>query len=196
MQASFEKYKRQDQSCKDDAGGATQPAANTPKLERFWQTPKAKKLLEDGLELRIAPDGHLFTASDRSTPEWQARLTDYLSELADWTAGQEQSDAIYYHQKCLVFEALLELVPAGPQRDKVVLDFVNFIGNSDLQRQSPVEWFVQAHSVLERVRHSNDSTLSKLSEAYQHSGNSVLALEIALEKALGQKLPASVTGEN
>jgi hypothetical protein len=50
--------------------------------------------------------------------------------------------------------------------------------------------------VLERVRHTNDSTLSKLSEAYQHSGNSILELEIALEKTLGARLPASVTGEN
>jgi hypothetical protein len=196
MQASFEKYKRQGQSCKDDAGGAAEPAANTPKLERFWQTPQAKTLLEDGLKLRIAPDSHQFTAADRSTPEWQVRLTDYLSELADWTSGQEQSEAVYYHQKCTVFEALVELIPAGPQRDKVLLDFVAFIGNSNLQRQSPVEWFIQANSVLERVRHSNDATFSKLFEAYEHSGNSILALEIALEKTLGAKLPASVTGEN
>ena len=189
MQASLEKYKRQGLSCQDDAGGAT------PKLERFWRTPKAKTLLEDGLKLRLAPDGHLFTEADRSTPEWQARLTDYLGDLEDWTPGQELSDTVYYHQKCLVFEALAELIPAGPQREKVLLDFLNFIGNSNLQRQSPVEWFIQANSVLERIRHSNDA-FSKLSEAYQHSGNSMLALEIALEMTLGAKLPAPVTREN
>src|SRR6202049_1294885 len=189
LQLSFEKYEQTAQTCKNDSGV-------TPKLERFWQTPKAKTLLEDGLKLRIAPDGHQFTAADRSTPEWQGQLTDYLGELADWTAGQEQSDAVDYHQKSLVFEALLELIPAGPQCDKAILDFVNFIGNSNLQQQSPVEWFIQANSVLERVRHSNDGTLSKLSDAFQHSGNSILALEIALEKTLGAKLPASVTREN
>jgi hypothetical protein len=189
LQVSFEKYEQTAQICKNDPGV-------TPKLEHFWQTPKAKRLLADGLTLRWAPDSRMFSEADRSAPEWQQQFTDYLSELADWTSGQEQSDADYYHQKCLVFEALLELVPAGPQQDKVLLDFVTFIGNSNLQRQSPVEWFIQANSVLERVRHSNDSTLSKLSEAYEHSGNSVLELEISLEKTLGAKLPASATGEN
>jgi hypothetical protein len=186
---SFEKYEQTAQVCKNDPDV-------TPKLERFWQTPRAKQLLVDGLKLRSAPEGRMSTEAERSTPEWQRQFTDYLSELADWTSVQEQSDADYYHQKCIVFEALLELVPAGPQQDKVLLDFVNFIGNSNLQRQSPVEWFIQANSVLERVRHSNDSTLSKLSEAYEHSGNSLLELEIALEKTLGAKLPASVTEEN
>jgi hypothetical protein len=189
LQVSFEKYEQTAQICKNEPGV-------TPKLERFWQTPKAQTLLEDGLKLRLAPDGRLFTEADRSTLEWQQRLTDYLSKLTDWTSGQDQSVAVYYHQKSLVFEALLELIPAGPQWDKVLLDFVNFIGNSDLQQQSPVEWFIQASSVLERVRHSNDSTLTKLSDAYQRSGNSVLALEIALEKTLGARLPASATGEN
>jgi hypothetical protein len=189
LQLSFEKYEQTAQICKNDPGV-------TPKLERFWQTPKAKQLLADGLKLRSAPEGRMSTEAERSTPEWQQQFTVYLSELADWTSGQEQSDADYYHQKCLVFEALLELIPAGPQRDKVVLDFVNFIGNSNLQRQSPVEWFIQANSVLERVRHSNDDTFSKLSDAYQHSGNSLLELEIALEKTLGARLPASVTGED
>jgi len=138
MQASFEKYKQRGQMCKNDAGGASTTAASTPKLDRFWQTPKAKKLLEGGLKLRGSPNGHLFTEADRTTPEWQQQLTDYLSELADWTPGQEQSEADYYHQKCIVFEALLDLIPAGPQRDTVLLDDVEFIGNSNLQRQSPV----------------------------------------------------------
>src|ERR1700680_3791670 len=124
LQVSFDKYEQTAQICKNDSGV-------TPKLERFWQTPKAKTLLEDGVKLRIAPDGHLFTEAERSTPEWQQRLTDYLSELTDWTSGQEKYSADYYHQKSLVFEGLLELIPPGPQCDKVILDFVNFISNSD-----------------------------------------------------------------
>ena len=196
MEVSLEKYKRSGSTCKGDASSATTTTASTPKLERFWQTPKSKKLLEDGLKLRLASDGRLFTDVERSTREWQEQLTGYLSELADWTAGEEPSATVYYHQKCLVFEALIELIPAGPQRDKALLDYVNFVGNPDLQRQSPVEWFIEAHSVLERVRHAEDATLGKLGDAYQHSGNTVLTLEIALEKSLGARPPAMTAAEN
>jgi hypothetical protein len=204
MEASFEKFRQRGKGCKDDAtaavlvnGDAEPPQTGpTPKIERYWQSPEAKRLLTDANKLRFGPAGTPLSDSDRSTREWQQQLTDFLSQLAGWTSGQEKSEADFYHQKCVVFLALIELMPPSPQRDKTLQAYVDFISNSNLQQQSPVEWFMQAHSMLERVRSTNTGEPAKLLDALQASGNPVLALYAALERTLGGKLPSWVTISN
>lgn len=203
MQGSFEKYRQKSTACKDDLGasvlinGDAQPpkAGSTPKIERYWQSTEAQRLLMGANKLRFGSDGKPLSDADRSTREWQ-QLTDFLSELADWTPAQEKSEADFYHQKCVVFAALIELIPPGAQRDKTLQAYVDFISNSNLQQQSPVEWFMQAHSMLERVRSTNTGEPAKLLDAFQSSGNAVLALYTAIEKTFGGKLPSWVTLSN
>lgn len=204
MQASFEKYRQKSTGCKDDAAGPVlfngevQPRRTdvTPKVERYWQSPEAQRLLQAANNLRFGPGGRPFSDADRASREWQQQLTDFLSQLADWSPAQEKSEADFYHQKCVVFEALVELIPASPQRDKMLQAYVEFISNSNLQQQSPVEWFVHAHSMLERVRNSNTGEPAKLLDLFQGSGNPVLALYTAIERTFGGKLPSWVTAGN
>jgi hypothetical protein len=204
IQASFDKYRQKSAGCKDDLGasvlvnGDAEPPKTgaTPRTERYWQSPEAQRLLVYANKLRFGEVGKPLSDADRSTHEWQQQLTDFLSQLADWTAAQEKSEADFYHQKCVVFEALLELIPPGEQRDKMLQAYVDFISNSNLQQQSPVEWFVHAHSMLDRVRSTNSGEPAKLLDAFQSSGNPVLALYSTLEKTFGGKLPSWVTISN
>lgn len=204
MQASLDKFRQRSAGCKDDARGPVLVNGDpqqtnslaTPKVERFWQSPAAQLLLQGANKLRFGPDGKPLSDADRSTREWQQQLTDFLSQLADWGPGQEKSEADYYHQKCVVFEALIELIPPGAQRDTVLQAYVDFVANSDLQQQSPVEWFMHAHSMLDRVRSTSSGEPAKLLDAYRASGNAVLALYAALERTFGGKLPSWVTISN
>jgi len=178
-------------------GNAEPPkASTTPKIERYWQSPEAQRLLVEANKLRFGSAGKPLSDADRSTREWQQQLTDFLSQLADWTPNQEKAEADFYHQKCVVFEALIELITPGEQRDKTLQAYIDFITNSNLQQQSPVEWFMHAHSMLERVRSTNNGEPAKLLDAFQSSGNPVLALYSALEKTFGGKLPSWVTLSN
>ena len=204
MQTSFEQYRKKSPGCKDDVSGPVlvngdpEPpkAITTPKIERYWQSPEAQRLLQAANRLRFSAEGKPFSDADRASREWRQQLTDFMSQLADWSPSQEKSEADFYHQKCIVFEALIELIPPGTQRDKTVQAYVDFISNSSLQQQSPVEWFMPAHSMLDRVRATNTGEPAKLLDTYQASGNPVLALYSALEKNLGGKLPAWVTISN
>ena len=90
----------------------------------------------------------------------------------------------------------MELMPPSPQRDKTLQAYVDFMSNSNLQQQSPVEWFMHAHSMLDRVRSTNTGEPAKLLDAFQSSGNPVLSLYAALEKTFGGKLPSWVTISN
>ncbi len=96
-------------------------------------------------------------------------------------------------------QSLLDLVPTGPQSDKILADYVDFISNSSLYQQSPAEWFVEPHTLLDRSQ-TNPAQHAKVLEAYQDSGNPVLALEVALEKTfsgncqLGGKRQVTASG--
>ncbi|HLG96936.1 MAG TPA: hypothetical protein VKX49_11550 [Bryobacteraceae bacterium] len=187
--------------CKNDApaGSAAanvqaRKADSTPKVEAYWQSAEAKRMMDDGKKLRYGEAGRILTEADRATPEWQQQLTDYLSALAGWSSSTEKSEAGYYNEKCTVYIALVELIPPGPQRDKMLEAFVDFISNSPLQQQSPVEWYNQASFMLERVRGTRDGEPAKVREAFERSGNPVLVLETALDKILGVRPPAWVSG--
>ena len=145
--------------------------------------------------MRFGTEGRILTDADRASQEWQQQLTDYLGQLAEWGPGQEKSEADYYHQKCVVYEALVELIPPGPQRDTILTGYLDFIGNSSLQQESPVEWFMHAHSMLERVRSTNSGEPDKVLEGFQKSGNPILALYAKLERTFGSSVPAWVTSK-
>jgi hypothetical protein len=199
LQAPFEKYRQKNHGCETDAAptpaaasssGAPQPAkrASTPKLDPYWQSANALQLLQAGQKLRYASSSQLLSDADRATAEWQQRLADYLNLIASWTQDQAESDAVFYHEKCIVYTALLDLVPTGPQSDKILADYVDFVGNSSLYQQSPAEWYAEPHTLLDRSL-NNGAQHSKVLEAFQGSGNPVLALEVMLEKTFRGNLP-------
>jgi len=193
IQGPLEKYRQKNHGCETDAApSSTTPSAaghpatkpSTPKLDPYWQSANAQQLLQAGKKLRFAPGLQLLTDSDRATPEWQQQLADYLNLIADWTSDQEESEAIYYHERCLVYTSLLDLVQPGPQYDKILADYVDFISNSGLYQQSPAEWYVEPHTLLDRAR-TDTARHPKVLQAFQASGNPVLTLTVAIEKTFG-----------
>ncbi len=207
LHASLEKYQKKSSGCRDDAAvtaGANAGLANaepqpagtgsTPKIERYWESVATHILLEGAKKLRFGTEGKVLSDADRASQEWQQQLADYLRQLGEWGPGQEKSEADYYHQKCVVYEALVELIPPGTERDTVLMSYLDFIGNSSLQQQSPAEWFMHAQSMLQRVRLTNSGEPSKLLEGFQKSGNPILSLYATLERTFGSSTPSWVPG--
>ncbi len=194
IQASLEKYRQKSHGCESDAASSkgsadTQKKPTTPKLDHYWQSANTQQLLQAGRKLRLASGGQQLTEADRSTPEWQRQVADYLNLIAGWTADQDDPEGVYYHEKCLVYTALVELVPWGAQNEKILADYVDFISNSGVYRQSPAEWFVEPRALLDRFQ-ANPAQRLRVLEAYQRSGNPVLVLEVTLEKTLGGDSPS------
>jgi hypothetical protein len=200
IQVSLEKYRQKSHGCEGDApagtaaGNQQQKKPTTPKIDPYWQSAAAQQLLQAGRKLRFASSTELRTEVDRSTPEWQQQFADYLNLLAGWTPDQENSEADYYHEKCNAYSALIELAPPGPQSDKILADYVDFISNSGLYQKSPAEWLLEPHTVLDRAR--IDQQRSRILEAFQRTGNPALALEVALDRALGSGLPSWAVSRN
>jgi len=143
--------------------------------DALWQSEQAKLLFEHGVKLRFKDRGAAYRDAERDKPEWYQQLTDYMKELGDWKPSDEKDEATYYHQKAIIYQMLVDLTPRGPERDKAIAAFVDFVANSNLQRERPTEWFYQAQSLLTRARNSNGDT-AKIQAAFENSGNPVLKL--------------------
>jgi hypothetical protein len=199
LQASLDKFRQRSHGCESDstipATAATRDAAKspataappakkatTPKVDSYWQSTNSQQLLIPGKKLRFDKNNVPLSEADRSTPAYQQQVTDYLNQLAGWSADQEVTEADYYHEKCTVLLSLIELVPSGPESDTIIADYVDFVSTSNLYRESLVEWYVEPQALLERFRPGNPMR-SKLLDAFQRSGNPVLNLEAALEKS-------------
>lgn len=160
--------------------------------DRYWQSGEAKAVFEKATRLRMRQDGTMLSPADRQTPEWNIQLADFLKELAGWTAAHEESESSFYHEKCAVYEALLDLTPSGEQRDETLRRFAGFLVGSNLQQSSPVEWFLHAPLLYDRMKDTGDAAAGKLLDAYRASGQPVLVLFVTLEKTFGSKLPSWV----
>jgi len=150
--------------------------------DAFWKSERAKRLFDGGLRLRSKDNGNPYTSAERDSDVWYQQLTDYMKDLADWRSSDEKDEATYFHQKAIVYEMLVELIPRGRERDNAIQSYVDFVANSNLQREKPVEWFFHAQSLVTRIRNLNQSEAGKITAAFESSGNPVLLLYTELEK--------------
>ncbi len=160
----------------------SKPVELKSRPDAFWQSDQGKRLYTAGLSLRYKQPGAPYSEAERNSTEWVLRLTDYKRDLADWRPSDEKDDATYYHQKAVIYEMLIELIPQGEERDKAIQAYVDFVANSSLQREKPVEWFFHAQSLLNRTRNSGVGEPTKILAAFENSGNPVLMLYTMLDK--------------
>jgi len=132
------------------------------------------------IEIQLSAKNSMITDAERATPEWARQLTDFLSKLETWSPHDEASEADYYHQRAVVYEALVELAPPGPARDLLLQAYVGFVTHSNLQSEAPVEWYWHARSLLDRMR-VDPSASAKVLNAYRASGSVILQLQASLD---------------
>jgi len=153
-----------------------------PKFEHYWQSSEAKQIFELCLKLRTGADGNYLPEAARNTREWKRQLGDFLTQIALWQPAHENSEEDFYHQKAIVYEALIELTPPGDIRGRVLGDYMAFLKTANLQQQNPVEWYWHVRSTLNRVRPTQPAEAQRLLDAFAVSGNVMLALEAMLER--------------
>jgi hypothetical protein len=150
------------------------------KLDRYWQSGPGQRIFQECMKLRQGPAGYTVSDATRRSHEWSRQLTDFLGTLANWRPSDEASEADYYHQKAIVYEALIELAPSGDLSSKIIAEFVDFLKSSNVQQSNAVEWFWHARSTVQRAAASHPEQAAQLLAAYRASGNIVLVLEAML----------------
>ena len=156
---------------------SAQPGANMPKPQLLWQSPESKGIIEAAKKVRFGDSNH-------TTPDWQDAFALLLGKIAAWQPSDDETPAMYYHERCTLYEGLIDVAATGPQRERLLEDFIGFIAASGLQRDSPAEWFFHVPLLLRHIPDSGGAEGRKALDALIHSGNPSLTLYATLEKLI------------
>ena len=120
----------------------------------------------------------------KSGSDWQQSFGETLSEVSGMKPAPGQSEAVFFYAKGGSLQALLLAAPAGPERDRVLAQYLEFLQNSNFQNDHPAEWFAPVESLLGMARSMEPQERAKLLESMERSAHPTLALFAALEQHL------------
>jgi hypothetical protein len=156
--------------------------------EMYWASAKSKSILSAMKRLRFKSSGNEFNAQEKESAEWQSQLSQLMKELGSWASSDEKSEEDYFHQKCVIYYALIRVIPAETQfdglRDEVVRDFATLVSGSPLQKEKPAEWFLHAKILIERANTIKPPERDKLVSLIYNSRSTILHLYVQKQELL------------
>ena len=149
------------------------------KLDGYWQSPAAKRLLSAIKHLRFGNGSAPLATQQKATPQWQAEFRRFLSDLEDWTGPDEPSPGDYFHERAILYASALEVLPPGETRLAVLRDYAGFLTQSGVEARSPIQFLPHLRELFDLVRQGEDS--STLLAVLVGSDDPVISLYAALE---------------
>ncbi|HEU0179707.1 MAG TPA: alpha/beta hydrolase [Blastocatellia bacterium] len=158
----------------------------------YWMTPRARSLFQKIELLRFgqAPKQTTKVKSNkppeplsfdvRQSSEWQYKLSDFLREMAEWKPEHEASRADYFHQKCRLFNELLELSPNSDMRLRMIDEYMAFLEQNRFECESFIEWYLHVSDLLRRIHLMQEEEKKLALEALRYSNDLVLQLCVKL----------------
>jgi hypothetical protein len=147
----------------------------------FCQDDDCKDIAARYRRLVLNDAGVPFPPAGRSTPEWKARLGEYLSAVDRWKPADKTTAAGYYHERCQAYADALS-VADGASRETVVRALVAFAAASPLQKTNRLEWFLPINGLIGRMS-LDPQGMGKLAVEARGSENPAVAVFAALEEA-------------
>lgn len=147
---------------------------------RSCEDVECKQLTSEYRALIFSAEGTAFSSAQRDSAEWRAKLQQFLASMADWKESTGIPDAEQFREKCALFNGLVGVAPAGPDRDHVLLAWLDYLEGNRIQQDDRIGWFLPVNAMIGRVA-LDPLGLGKLTEALRKSRDPVIALYIELE---------------
>jgi hypothetical protein len=152
-------------------------------IRGYWQTPGAKAFLrsyqrlrfgDDSSAVKVSSEGAALTREDMGTPEWDAQLRRFLSDLEGWDGSGEASELDFFNQQQNLYQGLLEIAPVGQPRSEVLTSWLKSLGGARDGEAELLRYFYASELLkavnasppparddfLTRMIYSNDTALS------------------------------------
>jgi hypothetical protein len=152
-------------------------------IRGYWQTPEAKALLSSYKQLRFGDgsvpakydtEGVALTREDTGTPEWEAQLRRFLSDLESWSGSGEHSNIDFFNQQQMLYMALLEIKPSGQPRAEVLASWLKSLGDRRDGEAELLRYFY-ASELLKAVNASPPAARDDFMQRMIYSGDAVLS---------------------
>jgi hypothetical protein len=122
-----------------------------PQFQAYWQSSPAKELLTGIKTLRFGTGETAVPMSERKTNSWNTQLSDFLAELESWKPKNREDAEDFFHEKCVLYVGLVDLIPPGPDQWNVIRSYVTFLELNSIEGTNRIEWFWHVENLLERL---------------------------------------------
>jgi hypothetical protein len=154
-------------------------------LTIYWQKPPSSEIMQGFKRLYFRTGKTLFTPAEMQTQDWRLALNEYMKQFSAWKKGDKESVEEHFHQKCILFESLLFDLSPWPERDAVVIDFLDFLNDFNMRQGSRIEWFWHANRLVEKLNRTQGAeTKTELMWQLMSMKNHELYLYSQLRKTL------------
>jgi hypothetical protein len=148
---------------------------------RSCQDAECKQLAVEYRSLIFDASGTPLTAAQKDTSDWRNRLQQFLNSIANWKDGSTESDPGQFRDKCALFSSLLGVIPPGPDRERVLLSWLDYLQGNRMEQTYRIGWFLPVNTLIGRVG-LDPLGLGKVTEALRKTSDPVIALYVELER--------------
>lgn len=157
----------------------------------YWQSGRSREIMarhgalrfgtkEQQAEYNKRPrrkDGmaHFLPEELRRTPEWERQARAFLDELDTWSRNHDEPETDFFHQICLQYAGLLQIVPPGPLHETVLQTYISFLKTSPMERESPPEWLIHVQELF-TITDATPEHLEHVRAEVQRNGNLTMSL--------------------
>ena len=148
----------------------------------YWQSSPAKELLVGIKKLRFGVGETPISLADRSTSGWSTQLNDFLADLESWKPTNSEELEDFFHEKCVLYVGLVDLIPPGSEQSKVIQSYVTFLELNSLEGTNRIEWFLHVDDLLARLSEKEKKQgETKVLESFRDSRDPTLNLYARVE---------------
>ena len=146
----------------------------------LWQTAASKNLIEQVMALRAHRQSGR-PVDDPRTPEWNERLSQVYARMGTWTRSDEPSVEHYLHERIILLEMLVDVIPSGADRLRALGDVLAFLKSDGRQIFDNNVWADRLRAMIDTCRNS-PIEWEWLMRALLDSGDPVMRLYAQLEQ--------------
>lgn len=106
----------------------------------------------------------------RQNPDFRAAFADFLRDYQSWQPSGNGADVL--HQRATVLGALLQILPPGDDRARVLNLCASMLASSNAQKEAPAEWIWQ----VRRLGETAGADAPTLFALYRSSGDAALSV--------------------
>ncbi len=210
--ADLNRVQKRYESIPQLTGDDTRPrkTAGAARIYPYWKRPQSYSLYEKIGALRFGNQAKQLVSDkqpartnlktkpptplsfeERQSSQWQYQLSDFLSEFSRWKPEHEATKDDYFHQKCHLFNNLLELAPTSRMRLTTIADYMAYLEQNRFDRESFIEWYLHVTDLMRRLRVMEAEERDQAIVALRDSNDQVLQLSVKLMLALEVETKAS-----
>jgi len=149
---------------------------------RYWEKKKSSRLLANFRALRFGEAETALEQDQRNTQEWRQQLMKFLAEMDDWKPEDEETEADYLHQRCVLYSGLVEITPPGAIRADILRSYAQYLRDSKMQKESPAQWLYYVRSVLQMSEKLTGNDRRDFNNTIDNSGHPVFSLYLELDR--------------